>query len=78
MTRQLMLLTIFLIIFLIIIFFFNCWLINKVREILWNRNIETRRGIIYPMNREIEMTPIKKYIIIQNPEHISIGIEETI
>lgn len=76
MTRQLMLLTIFLIIFLIIISFLNCWLINKVREILWNR--PSSNVIIHPVNREIEMTPIKKYIIIQNPEHISIGIEETI
>jgi hypothetical protein len=75
MQRELGVLIIFLTIILIIILLLNCWLINYVRTILWNRNRETRRGIIYPINREIEMIPIKKYIIIQNPNHICIGVE---
>lgn len=75
MQRELVILTIFLVIFLIVILLLNCWLINYVRHILWNRNRETRRGIIYPVSREIETTPLEKVIIIQNPNDISLGIE---
>jgi hypothetical protein len=76
MQREIVVLAIFLIIILIIVIVLNCWLIYYFKHILCG-NRTRNRNIIHPVHREIEMVPIQKYVVIQNPEHISIGIEYT-
>ena len=74
MQREIVVLAIFLIIILIIVIILNCWLIYYFKHILCENRIRNR-NVIHPIHKEIEMIPIKKYIIIQNPNHICIGVE---